>query len=94
MPRRAAARRRGSRSGRMRPIVLPSSHHLQLILSVPAVPGRGECGRAQSVSQAILCGAWRNGKRYQLHQRQARLPGAREACCAMQVRPAMLTLPW
>jgi len=33
MPRRAAARRRSCHSGRMRPIVMPSSHHLQLILS-------------------------------------------------------------
>ena len=33
MPRRAAARRRSCHSGRMRLIVMPSSHHLQLILS-------------------------------------------------------------
>ena len=35
MPLRAAARKRSCGSGRMRPIVMPSSHHLQLILSVP-----------------------------------------------------------
>ena len=59
MPRRAAARRRSCHSGRMKLIVMPSSHHLQLILSSPMKVGRGECGRAQLVEPGILCGAGR-----------------------------------
>ena len=83
MPRRAAARRRSCHSGRMRLIVMPSSHHLQLILSGPiAMWGRGECGRAQMVEPGILCGARRNGKRYQLHQ-----PASNDSVLACRIYP-------
>lgn len=59
MPRRAAARGgAAAAAGRMGPIVLPSSHHLERILSTER-SGREGAGVRKSSSQDILYGAWR-----------------------------------
>jgi hypothetical protein len=52
MPRRAAARRRSCGSGRMRPIVMPSSHHPQLILSGPNERAAENAGVRKSSARA------------------------------------------
>lgn len=68
MPRRAAARRRSCHSGRMKLIVMPSSHHLQLILSSLIRWAAENAGVRNWSSLASCVVPGENGKRYQLHQ--------------------------